>query len=147
MTSIYFLYQDCAEPFKREKHELWAFLKGAPGDWTFRAFHHGSIVTKTREYLEPNLAQPVTIQDLAQALHTSVRTLNRRFAEEGTHFQLVKDGLRRDIAVHRLTNSNTSVAVLAFDLGFSDATGFCRAFKQWTGSSASDYRKGTRHGD
>ncbi|KWH41003.1 AraC family transcriptional regulator [Burkholderia stagnalis] len=147
VTSIYFLYQDCAEPFKREKHELWAFLKRAPGDWTFSAFHHGSIVAKTREYLEQNIARAVTIQDLAEALHTSVRTLNRRFAEEGTHFQLVKDGLRRDIAVHRLTNSNTSVAVLAFDLGFSDATGFCRAFKHWTGSSPSDYRKGSRQGE
>lgn len=147
MTSIYFMYQDCAESFTREKHELWAFLKNAPGDWTFSAFHHGSIVAKAREYLEPNIAKPTTIQDLAQALHTSVRTLNRRFAEEGTHFQWVKDGLRRDIAVHRLTNSNTSVAVLAFDLGFSDATGFCRAFKHWTGSSPTDYRKGTRHGE
>lgn len=54
-------------------------------DWTFSAFHHGSIVAKTRDYLEQNIAQPVTIQDLAQALHTSVRTFNRRFAEEGTH--------------------------------------------------------------
>lgn len=144
MTSIHFSYQDCAEPFQREKHELWAFLNAAPGAWTFSVFHHGSIVAKTREHLERNIAQPLTIQALAQALHTSVRTLNRRFAEEGTHFQQVKDGLRRDIAVDRLTNSNTSVAVLAFDLGFSDATGFCRAFKHWTGSSPTDYRKDTR---
>ncbi len=147
MTGIYFSYQDCAELFKREKHELWAFLKRAPEDWTFSAFHRASVVAKTREYLELHIAQPLTIQDLAKALHTSVRTLNRRFAEEGTHFQAVKDGLRRDIAVHRLTNSNTAVAALAFDLGFFDATGFCRAFKHWTGSSPSDYRKGSRQDD
>jgi AraC-like DNA-binding protein len=147
MTSIYFLYEDCAEQFKREKHELWAFLKRAPEDWTFGASHRGSLIAKTREYLEQNIARPVTIQDLAKALHISVRTLNRRFAEEGTHFQLVKDGLRRDIAVHRLANSNTGVAALAFDLGFSDATGFCRAFKHWTGSSPTDYRKGNRQGE
>jgi AraC-like DNA-binding protein len=59
----------------------------------------------------------------------------------------VKDGLRRDIAVHRLANSNTGVAALAYDLGFADATGFCRAFKQWTGSSPTDYRKGNRQGE
>ena len=147
MTGVYFDYRDCTELFKREKHELWAFLKRAPEDWTFSALHRASLAARTREYLEQNMAQPVTIQDLAQALHTSVRTLNRRFAEEGTHFQALKDGLRRDIAVHRLTNSNTSVAVLAFDLGFADATGFCRAFKHWTGSSPSDYRKGTRQGE
>jgi AraC-like DNA-binding protein len=147
VTGIDFHYQDCAEQFKREKHELWAFLKRAPEDWTFSAMHRASITAKTREYLEQHLAQPVTIQDLAQALHTSVRTLNRRFAQENTHFQSVKDSLRRDIAVHRLTNSNTGVEALAFDLGFSNATGFCRAFKHWTGSSPSDYRKGTRQGE
>ncbi len=147
VTSIFFAYQDCAEVFKREKHELWAFLKLAPEDWTFSAFHHASILAKTREYLEQHIARTVTIQDLAQALHTSVRTLNRRFAEEGTQFQAVKDGLRRDIAIHRLTNSNVGVALLASDLGYFDATGFCRAFKQWTGSSPTDYRKDTRQGE
>lgn len=146
-TSIHFAYADCTEPFRREKHELWAFLKRAPEDWTFTAVHRASIAARTREYLEQNLARPVTIQELAQALHVSVRTLNRRFAEEGTHFQAVKDGLRRDIAVHRLASSNTGMAALAFDLGFSDATGFCRAFRHWTGSSPSDYRKGTRQGE
>ncbi|WP_229487719.1 AraC family transcriptional regulator [Pseudoduganella lutea] len=146
-TSIHLAYQDCAAPFKREKHELWAFLKRAPEDWTFTTLHRGSIAARTREQLEQNLAQPMTIQALAQALHLSVRTLNRRLAEEGTHFQAVKDGLRRDIAVHRLASSNTGVAALAFELGFSDATGFCRAFRQWTGSSPSDYRKGTRQGE
>lgn len=147
VTSMYFAYQDCAQLFKREKHELWAFLKRAPEDWTFSAFHRASIAARAREYLEQNLARPVTIQDLARALHSSVRTLNRRFAGEGTNFQAVKDGLRRDIAVHRLTNSNTGVSALAFDLGYADATGFCRAFKHWTGSSPSDYRKGARQGE
>jgi AraC-like DNA-binding protein len=147
LTAIHFSYADCAEEFRREKHELWAFLKRAPEDWTFSAGQRGTLMARTRAYLEQHIAQPVTIQDLAQALHVSVRTLNRRFAEEGTRFQLVKDGLRRDIAVHRLANSNTGVAALAFDLGFADATGFCRAFKQWTGSSPTDYRKGNRQGE
>lgn len=143
-TSIHFAYDDCAQQFKREKHELWAFLKRAPEDWTFSAMHRASIAVRTRAYLERHLAQAATIQHLAQALHTTVRTLNRRFADEGTHFQAVKDALRRDIAVHRLANSNTSVAALAFDLGYADATGFCRAFRQWTGSSPASYRQGAR---
>lgn len=146
-TCIHFVHDDCAQQFKREKHELWVFLKHAPEGWTFSAVHHASLAARTRAYLEQRLAQAVTIQDLAQALHTTVRTLNRRFADEGTHFQAVKDALRRDIAVHRLTHSNISVAALAFDLGYADATGFCRAFRQWTGSSPASYRLGTRQGE
>jgi AraC-like DNA-binding protein len=146
-TAITLDYQDCAAGFRREKHELWAFLKRAPEDWVFRVSDRGTTGAKARAYLERTLAQPATIQDLAAALHMSVRTLNRRFAEEGTRFQEVKDGLRRDIAVHRLTHSNTPVAALAFDLGFADATGFCRAFKHWTGSSPLDYRNGARQAE
>lgn len=146
-TGICFSYADCAAQFKREKHELWAFLKRAPEDWMFSTLHRASTAARTRDYLERHIARPVTIAALAQALHLSVRTLNRRLADEGTHFQAVKDGLRRDIAVQRLAASNTSVAVLASDLGFFDATGFCRAFKQWTGSSPSAYRKGAHQGE
>jgi hypothetical protein len=51
---------------------------------------------------------------------------SRRFAEEETHFHAMKDGQRRDIAVHRPTQSNTSVETPAFDLDFSDATGLHR---------------------
>jgi AraC-like DNA-binding protein len=147
MTGIYLAHQDCAQQFKREKHELWAFLKRAPEDWTFTARHRTSVAARTRAHLEQDMAQPATIDQIAQALHTSVRTLNRRLADEGTHFQAVKDGLRRDVAVQRLASSNVGVAVLAAELGFVDATGFCRAFRQWTGNSPSGYRKGARQGE
>lgn len=146
-TGMTLAYADCALEFRREKHQLWAFLKRAPEDWTFSALQGGSVSARARAYLEPRLQQTVTIGALAHALHISVRTLNRRLAEEGTQFRLLKDGLRRDLAVHRLTHSNTPLAALAFELGFADAPGFSRAFRQWTGSSPSDYRKGARQGE
>jgi AraC-like DNA-binding protein len=143
-TSIHLDDQDCAAVFKREKHQLWGFLKRAPEDWTFAAVNRSSLAAKTRYFLEPRIVEPITIQHLADALHLSVRNLTRKFAAEGTTFQRVKDELRRDIAVHQLTHSNVSVAALALDLGFSNSAVFCRAFKQWTGSSPTEYRKGAR---
>jgi len=143
-TTICLDEKDCAATFKREKHQLWGFLKRAPEDWTFAAVNRTSLAAKTRVFLEPRIIERVTIQQLADALHISVRNLTRKFAEEGTAFQRVKDELRRDIGVHRLTHSNVSVAALALDLGFSNSAVFCRAFKQWTGSSPTDYRKGAR---
>lgn len=146
-SGITLAYRDCAHEFRREKHQLWAFLKRAPEDWTFSPAQRGSFGIRVRDYLETRLHRTVTIQELAHALHTSVRTLNRRLAAEGTPFQSLKDGLRRDLAVHRLTHSNLPVATLAFELGFADAPGFSRAFRQWTGSSPSAYRKGARQGE
>ena len=143
-TSIYLFDSYCQSPFSREKHQLWTFLKRAPEDWTFTTFHRGSITARAREYLEKKLMQPVTLHELADALHLSTRTLNRKFADERTTFQSVKDAVRRDIAVQRLSKSTAPIAAIATDLGFANAAIFCRAFKQWTGSTPSAYRKGYR---
>lgn len=143
-SSIYLSERDCASAFKREQHQLWAFLKRAPEDWTFSSFNRGSMSATVREYLEQRLDRSPAIRDVADALHVSVRTLNRKLAEEDTHFQQVKDALRRDIAIHRLTHSELPVASLAFDLGYANPAAFCRAFKAWTGSTPTAYRARTR---
>lgn len=145
-SSIFLSERDCASSFKREKHQLWSFLKRAPEDWTFSSFNRGSVSAKAREYLEQRLDRAITIRHLAEALHVSVRTLNRKFAEEGTCFQLIKDALRRDVAIHRLTHSDAPVSNMALDLGFANPAAFCRAFKEWTGSTPTAYRKGARRG-
>lgn len=145
-SCIYLADSDCAASFARERHQLWSFLKRAPEDWTFSSRHRGSMSARTREYLEHRLDQAPAIADLARAFHLSVRTLNRKLADEGTHFQQVKDALRRDIAIHRLTHSEIPVANLALDLGFSNPAAFCRAFKDWTGNTPTAYRKGARTG-
>jgi AraC-like DNA-binding protein len=145
-SCIYLSDRDCASSFEREEHQLWLFLKRAPEDWTFSSFNRGSMSARTREYLEQRLEQAPTIRELGAAFHLSVRTLNRKLAEEGTHFQLVKDALRRDIAIHRLTHSDIPVAGLALELGFSNPAAFCRAFKDWTGSTPTAYRRGARSG-
>lgn len=143
-TSICLLDSDCQSAFSREKHQLWTFLKRAPEDWTFTAFHRGSVTARTREYLEKNLERPVSLREVSDALHLSARSLNRKLADERTTFQAVKDAVRRDIAVQRLSKSNTPIAAVATDLGFANAAIFCRAFKQWTGSTPTAYRKGYR---
>jgi len=56
----------------------------------------------------------------------------------------VKDGLRRDLAVHQLMRSRQSVADIAESLGFDDASSFHRAFRKWTGAAPSAYRIGVR---
>ena len=78
----------------------------------------------------------------AQALHMSPSTLQRRLAFEGKTFQVIKDDLRRDIAIKQLNTSNVSLPDLADELGFREDTAFQRAFRNWTGSSPGVYRRG-----
>lgn len=141
-SSVWLLEAYCQMAFKREKHQLWAFLKRAPEDWAFTMFHRGSISARTREYLEEHIELALEVKDIACAFHMSARTLTRKFTAEGVSFQSVKDALRRDIAVQRLSKSTVPVAVIARELGYMNAAVFCRAFKQWTGSTPTAYRRG-----
>jgi len=87
---------------------------------------------------------PAALPDLAataSALGLSPRTLNRHLEDEGSSFRAIKDALRRDLALTRLSRSTQPVADLAADLGYADSSAFYRAFIGWTGVSPSAYRR------
>ena len=94
-----------------------------------------------RQYVAECLPGAPTIDAVAQNLHYSVRTLCRRLAAEGTTFQAIKDEVRRDIAIQRLTRSGDAIAEIAYDVGFDNPTAFHRAFRHWTGSTPNAYRR------
>ena len=73
---------------------------------------------------------------IARALGLSVRTLQRRLAEEGTSYQAILDGARAELARVYLAEG-WSVTETAFTLGFSDTSSFSRAFRRWTGKAPS----------
>ncbi len=125
----------------RTKQDVRAFLAKAPQGWIFASLSEPAVMHRVRDFLENHFQTANDIDAVAQALHFSVRTLCRRLEGEGTSFRLIKDALRRDIAVQRLTQTSRSVAAIAFELGFEDATAFHRAFKQWTGSTPGTYRR------
>lgn len=128
-------------PIRQDRQALSRFLARAPGDWMYVSFAERLSSHRVRDYLEGRLGQVVSLQTAARALHFSPRTLARRLAEEGTSFQAVKDELRRDTAVLRLTKTGLPVAQIGAELGFDDPGGFSRAFKGWTGSTPGAYRR------
>jgi AraC-like DNA-binding protein len=48
---------------------------------------------------------------------------------------VIKDDLRRDMAIDLLCNTTRSVDDIGFALGFSEHSAFYRAFRRWTGAS------------
>ena len=77
----------------------------------------------------------------ARALGMSSRSLSRALQEEGTTFRDLLDRLRHERANTLLLEGKTSIAEVAFLLGFSEVSAFYRAFKRWTGSTPVDYRR------
>ncbi len=80
------------------------------------------------------------VDHLAGELGISRRTLQRRLAERGTHFQAILQALRSQLARHYLADSRLGITDIGFLLGYSDQASFSNAFKIWYGCSPSDYR-------
>ncbi len=100
------------------------------------------ITTQTRAQIvqllpggEPDLAQ------VACALRSSTRTLQRRLDQANTSFSGLIRTARQELANSYLSDRRYSLKDVAFLLGFSDQANFSRAFKSWYGIAPGRYRR------
>jgi AraC-like DNA-binding protein len=82
-----------------------------------------------------------TLEEMAERLCISSRTLRRQLLREGVTYQQLMDNTRRDLAIQYLENTTLSPKEIGFLLGFSNVSNLRRAFKNWTGRKLSDYRE------
>jgi AraC-like DNA-binding protein len=80
------------------------------------------------------------IDDIAQKLNISRRTLQRQLSSEGTSFGEIIETIRQEKAVQLLRQNQLSIAAIAEYLSYTDTANFNRAFKRWKRQSASQYR-------
>jgi AraC-like DNA-binding protein len=83
---------------------------------------------------------PPSQAQIADALHVSNRTLQRKLKDEGTSFMGLLQDTRLQLARKYLRQSNRSVVETAYLLGFSEPSTFSRAFKRWTGVAPVEFR-------
>ncbi|MCG8672621.1 MAG: AraC family transcriptional regulator [Pseudomonadales bacterium] len=81
------------------------------------------------------------LDDVAEQLNTSPRTMRRRLQEEGTSFKQVLDEVRLDLASRYLAMTELSIGEIAELLGYTDQNSFSHAYKQLTGYPPTTYRK------
>jgi AraC-like DNA-binding protein len=79
-------------------------------------------------------------ETVAQSLHLSERSLQRRLDEEGTSFQQLLDDTRRTLAEQYLARADLALLEVAYLLGFADPSNFFRAFKRWFAMTPGEYR-------
>ena len=104
-------------------------------------FDRSSAAMQVRARLSEQLSSGHATQNsVADALHMSLRTLQRRLNDEGTCYKHLLDETRRELAAHYMAESHRSINEITYLLGFSEPSNFSRAFKRWTGKSPSAYR-------
>jgi AraC-like DNA-binding protein len=99
------------------------------------------LQARVAQQVESLLATGATIDTVAEAMHMSGRTLQRRLEAEGASFSEIVDGVRDRLARRWLADPARSLAEVGFDLGFSDLAAFSRAFKRWTGKPPGAWRR------
>jgi len=132
-------------PVRRDDAALASFLDGAPGKIALLYRRDRETVQRVRDLLRAALPELPPLAEVAQRLNLSERTLHRRLEDEGTNFRAIREALRRDIALARLTKSSLPISSIANELGYADPSAFYRSVINWTGLSPLRYRQRTEH--
>lgn len=81
------------------------------------------------------------LEVIAEVLHMTPRTLQRKLSLEGTTFRELTDAVKQELAESLLANPELTIADIAYKLGYFEPTSFQRAFRQWTGSTPVEFRR------
>ncbi|MBD9481594.1 AraC family transcriptional regulator [Pseudomonas sp. PDM14] len=81
---------------------------------------------------------------IAEQLDLSGRHLNRKLAEEGTSFKLLREQVLYQMA-EQLLGDSPRLSEVAERLGFSDESAFAKAFRRWSGMTPGQFRQGRNH--
>lgn len=89
------------------------------------------------------LSQRGSVDQVADLLKVSKRTLERRLEEEGMSFRRLSDEVQYEVARHLIESTAMPITQIGLALKFSEASAFTRAFKKWSGLPPREWR--TRH--
>lgn len=107
-------------------------------------FDHDSISMRVRAAIIEQLIDGAPSQGrIAESLHVSLRSLQRKLNTEDTNYRRLLEGTRQDLALHYIREQCLTIGEITHLLGFSEPSNFSRAFKRWTGMSPAEFREST----
>lgn len=97
----------------------------------------GFILGKLRECQ----GKTISLDEMAQHMNLSTRTLLRRLKDEGTTYQQLLDHETSRKALALMNLPGATVAGVAEQLGYAEPVTFRSAFRRWFGVSPSEYKQ------
>ncbi len=100
------------------------------------------VVDAMQRLLLDNLARPITVREVAAAVHLSERHAERLFRNlTGASLMSTLRRLRLELAAQLLLDSSTTITSVAHACGYSDVRPFSTAFRRTYGRTPGEYRR------
>jgi AraC-like DNA-binding protein len=99
------------------------------------------VAGQVHQSLIETIGRDADINEIANQLGMSARTLRRKLQEQGTSFYELLSELKSHVAIKYLRDTQMTVEDIANALKFSDSANFRRAFRRWTRTSPQAFRR------
>ncbi|HVI43478.1 MAG TPA: helix-turn-helix domain-containing protein [Chitinophaga sp.] len=103
--------------------------------------HEDEPVKQAQEFIEQNVSEKISVEDLSVRFAIGRRHFERRFkkATNNTPLEYIQR-VKMEAAKKKLETSNMNVNEVMYEVGYSDLKAFRAVFKKLTGLSPADYR-------
>jgi transcriptional regulator GlxA family with amidase domain len=118
----------------RSSQSAFAMFKGQKG-------HADEAVKKAQEFIEKNIGEKITVEELADNVVVGRRSFERRFkqATKNTVHEYIQR-IKIESAKRSFENSRKNINEVMFDVGYTDSKAFRVIFKKITGLTPVEYR-------
>lgn len=141
-NALLFHSDDLDRPFVTHNEELVTLIAAQLDSELGSRNTRKDAVELVKQTLRRSLAgKRPTVQEVAEELGLSVRTLQRRLSESKVSFQGVLEDVRKELAHLYLRQASVEFNEVAFLLGYEDANSFFRAFQDWEGLTPTEWRR------
>jgi AraC-like DNA-binding protein len=100
-----------------------------------------SVCERLEDLMRASVGSIPSLEEMAVALGTSCRSLQRELRVEGIGYQQLVTRYRMRHAKLLLREKRPNIKAIAFMLGFKDVGSFRRAFRGWTGNSVGAWQQ------
>ncbi len=103
--------------------------------------HEDEPIKQAQEFIESNVSEKITVEELASKYAIGKRHFERRFkkATNNTPVEYMQR-VRIEAAKKELENSGKNVNEVMYEVGYNDNKAFRQVFKKLTGITPADYR-------
>jgi transcriptional regulator GlxA family with amidase domain len=118
----------------RESQTAFSMFKGQKN-------HKDLAIIKAQEYIEKNIQEKITLDELAELISLGRRSLERRF-KQATNNSVLEyiHRVKIEAAKRSFESSRKNINEVMFDVGYTDTKAFRSIFKKITGLTPVEYR-------